>query len=195
MKILKRKPSKICPSCEKRFFRGGRQLSKWNKQIYCSFSCNVKRLKRKVDILQHIKNNSLLSSSGCLEWQLNKVWGYGQTIYLGKTCRVHRLIWTLEKGEIPKGLFVCHHCDNRKCVNVEHLFLGTAKDNVRDMINKGRKSIIRILNHDLIIKLAKNEFYTYKEIAKQCNCGRGSVARIAIKNGIRRVQIKGVKND
>jgi len=50
----------------------------------------------------------------------------------------HRLSWMIHYGEIPKGMMVCHKCDNRKCTNPNHLFLGTAKDNKDDCINKGR---------------------------------------------------------
>ncbi len=56
----------------------------------------------------------------------------------GKLWRVHRLVWTLVKGKIPEGLNVCHKCDNRPCCNPEHLFTGTAKDNVHDSMAKGR---------------------------------------------------------
>ena len=78
-------------------------------------------------------------TDGCWEWTGSKKRrGYVEFFADGKTCLAHRWSYEAHNGPIPPGLFVCHKCDNPCCVRPDHLFVGTAKDNMQDCSKKGR---------------------------------------------------------
>jgi hypothetical protein len=80
-------------------------------------------------------------ASDCIEWTGAKnEHGYGQAgARRWGTRLAHRQEWIKANGAIPSGLCVLHRCDNRACINVEHLFLGTQTENLQDMTSKGRR--------------------------------------------------------
>lgn len=101
---------------------------------------------------------------------------YPQYRIRGKKWRMHRFVYTEMFGEIPDGLVVRHKCDNPRCINPEHLELGTIADNNRDAVERNRKRSIYGSKHHAtklneskvadIKRLLKSEMYTSRKIAQ-----------------------------
>lgn len=113
-------------------------------------------------------------TSKCWNWKGSTRNGYGAFKYRRKVYGAHRFSWMLFNGEIPFSKIICHKCDNKLCVNPNHLFVGTHKDNMQDMVKKGRhRSVCKFQlgripkNRKLTIKEAKKIRTLYKKGIKK----------------------------
>jgi hypothetical protein len=114
-----------------------KKLGKYLKLKPQAILKNLKRLgikkDRKEAAIARFYNNLKLSKSGCLEWEGSlQTCGYGQFIYQGHNWTTHRLAWILSGRYIPKDMQLNHTCNNTKCVNINHLYIGTQLDNIDD---------------------------------------------------------------
>ncbi|NGX57246.1 MAG: hypothetical protein K940chlam3_00132 [Chlamydiae bacterium] len=119
---------------------------KWNEKVHPPIECKIcgTIFKRKsassvCSLKCRILDGCKEEKNGCWIWQ--KCRGrqsYGKTGWFSKAVTAHRASYIAFKGEIPEGLQVCHKCDVRLCVNPDHLWLGTQKDNMEDAKTKGR---------------------------------------------------------
>lgn len=143
------------------------------------------------------KYSSRNESSGCLEWHGYKdVYGYGvllvSTDGTKKNKKAHRLSYEQTYSEIEVGKFVCHRCDVRNCIEPTHLYLGTAADNNKDMMLKGRyrsgkqdnngeknPNAKLTLKQVDSIKVLFQYGITQKQIANSLSLHRSTIQRIA----------------
>lgn len=100
---------------------------------------------RSMSLLERLSYNSKMLKNGCIVWTgyVEKT-GYATMRFKGNRIKVHRASWIAHNGDIPDGLLILHKCDNRKCINPDHLFIGTQQDNMDDMKTKGRDNRVGV---------------------------------------------------
>lgn len=133
-------------------------------------------------------------NSGCWLWIASiKGEGYGQIgTGVGDSKRpvlAHRAAWTIYVGPIPPGMFVLHRCDQRLCVNPDHLRLGTHVDNMLDMVAKGRSSGKMTIEQVREIRRLADAGEAKRSIARRFGLNRGTVANIVTRKFYREVTL------
>ena len=120
----------------------------------------------RLPLREKLDRNKVVTETGCWEWPgvVNRK-GYGMAWCRDQQRPVlcHRAAYRLWVGDIPGGLLVCHTCDNRRCFNPDHLFLGTFSDNMRDALAKGRLHT----NHPKVRKLSSESAVLIKSLIGQ----------------------------
>ena len=102
----------------------------------------------------------------CLEWAGHiHSRGYGTVCFKGKSFRAHRFFYEHFLGKVKDGLYVCHKCHNKKCVNPEHLYAGTQKQNMDDMVAANRQA-----KGDAIAKHKLGELNAASKLTNQQRC-------------------------
>lgn len=127
-----------------------------------------------------------LEREPCIEWPKSRMAnGYGRAWHNGAVTTAHRAVWEKANGPIPAGLDVCHTCDNRPCVNLAHLFLGTREQNVADMIAKGRnpygeRNGQAKLTDDLVrsIRAQAADGVSHAELARRFGVDQGTITPV-----------------
>lgn len=134
---------KACEHCGAVFSKDGKlSFKQWEKTRFCSILCrdasHTKHQRAKQPPIDQAFASNIEKSSDCWNWigALGPD-GYGRITYSGKQYRPHVLSMILSGVEPRKGEMVCHRCDNKRCVNPNHLYLGNAKTNSRDAVERG----------------------------------------------------------
>ncbi len=193
--------SKKCLQCGSLFGRDScKRVSDFNEKVFCSHPCAKKYSSGANHHLykspeEKIKSNIKVDEqTGCWVWQgwwrSKRGKGfYGGVKINGISLFAHRISYEIYKGKIPDGMLCCHKCDNTKCVNPEHLFLGTQDDNMKDMANKfrgtnGEKGHRAKLTKNKVVEIrfaANMGNMLHKEIAKVFGVSTSTITRIVNK--------------
>ena len=187
-----------CLTCKKKI-TVNEIKSEIGRAKYCSKSCKYKGhgnnffwpIATEEKKIEHMKvqyeSKVIRSENGCWGWKGYLHSGYGEVRNNKNYIKAHRFSWEMNFGKIPEGKYVLHSCDNRSCSNPSHLFLGTHKDNMVDMLSKGRqkgaigsKNIKAKLSEENVLEIRRliQEKVIISEIAKSFSVTKGSIYKI-----------------
>lgn len=141
---------------------------------------------RSYSLAERVAARTVRSSEpdGCWTWQGCRVGrnGYGQIMLDAQSRKLdyaHRVAWALANGPIPDGMVVCHRCDNPRCVNPSHLFLGSQRENIHDAVRKGRWTVRKLSDDDVeAIRALAASGTLHRDIARAFHVARNTISSI-----------------
>lgn len=154
----------------------------------------IERLKAKVQIDP---------KTACWNWIASlRPTGYGQMRYLGTTELAHRVSWMLFRGPIPKAdnvygtLNILHHCDNPKCVNPEHLYIGDQSDNAKDAVARkrwGKRGCVgeqhgKAVLTETDVRIIRKSTLSANELARQYKVSKSAIQHVLKKRSWAHIQ-------
>lgn len=133
-----------------------------------------------IPLHKRLANRIEMGTAGCWLWTGAKNSnGYGLIMVQGHCALAHRVSFEIHVGPIPPGIFVCHACDVRACINPEHLWLGTHRDNMDDMAKKGRAPrSLAVDQAEEIVRLLRTTRLSYRAIGASIGCSTSNVGHI-----------------
>lgn len=181
---MPRRPvQKSCSVCGREF------VTSSTKQRYCGHSCA--QFAHFASATERFwANTTKAGPDECWEWRGCTTNGYGAFHGVrGRLMGAHRFSYILHFGDIPPKLFVCHRCDNRRCVNPAHLFIGTRQDNIDDAEKKGRlqhptcrgeRHCFAKLNADQVLEIRKRiaDGQSQRRVARDFGVEKTTIAHI-----------------
>jgi len=147
-----------------------------------------------------------------ITWEVNKngcwictshafnTYGYAQTKFNGKIKLIHRLMYENKHGPIPKEMCACHKCDNPNCINPDHIFIGSNKNNSEDMVQKGRQSHIGSpglkgeshpqskLTESDVIKIINEKLLTQKQLSVNYGVSQAVISKIRLRQSWKHIE-------
>lgn len=176
------KIDKLCEYCSEPFVTLRTEIKR-GKGKYCSRTCAIKNFSKKSPDLKKLLYKNIttkMNEDNCWLYSKLIMKGYGHINVKGIKIPAHRLSYEMHNGAIPEGMYICHKCDVRHCVNPHHLFPGTHLDNMQDKAAKGRASKKLTDNCVVTIKQRIANGESELSISKDFNVNRQTINRIKL---------------
>ena len=162
--------------------------------------CWIKATKEEIkDHIKLIIDSNLKKTEWCWEWIGYKDKdGYGRMKFFKKFVHSTKMMWYLIYDAIPENVCVCHKCDNPSCMNPDHLFLGSVRENTLDAFGKGRRqgrkgsenNFVKLKEDEVkeIKKMLKDKI-SQKKIGELFGVSRGAISDISINRNWKHVEV------